>query len=173
MTRRILFYVLLAVQIGVISILSWQYFLIDHYGETIKLVTDRENYLSYQSGDFQGDIFLTYEINTIDHQLWEVDEEPAYHDLIYVLLEEDDAGIFHVQKASTEGLQKADNQIVLMSKYQYPLFDYKQHQVQYGFEKLVDQELHKDLSSHVPMVVTIKIAPWKQMKVVGITSQSE
>jgi|SRR5690625_3986265 len=170
--NRSLFYALLLFQVGILAMFSWQYFLIDYYGETVIFVTEKKDNSWFQSYDYRGNIYLTYEINMIPQDKWEIDEELDYNDLVYVLLEKDDAGQLHVQKASTKKIDQTSEQILLKGKYQYyessPNSKIKKHKVYYGIEKVARKDLiDQNLSSH-PLEVIVKISPWKQMKIVDI-----
>lgn len=167
--KRVLFYTVLLLQIGILSIFAWQYFLMDHYGNTATLLTEQMDFSWHKSNDLHTNIHLTYEIHKISDDQWQISEELNLNDLVYVLLELGEDGIFHVKKASTKKMKQENQQLLLIGKYQHYTSHSRQHKVHYGIEKIIEKDFNQDLVSHTPMKVTIKIAPWKQMKIIDIS----
>lgn len=69
--KQILFYLLLVFQAVVILLIAMQHYLIDDYGKTIKLLTDRSSSYEYYD-DYSDTTYIDYEINNISEEIWEM-----------------------------------------------------------------------------------------------------
>ncbi|SET14193.1 GDYXXLXY protein [Oceanobacillus limi] len=170
--KRLLVYGVILLQIVIISGIAWQDTLIDEYGQSIQLLQDQQDPLKYNSLFEFGSMRMEYEINTIPHEKWDISEEIHYQEVIHVLLEENENGYYEVIKAANDKVEPSSDQIVLQAKYNYTDSITDNHRVQYGFEEIhgeVDEYQHLD--SGKQWVVTVKVAPWNQNKVVAIENK--
>lgn len=159
--KRVLFYSLLTVQSVILVILGIQYYLIDDYGTEITLLKDE--YMDRMP--YSDHVYVDYEINFISKDNWEVTEDLERNERVYVLLEADESGIYHVKKVTNKKISpNQEQQTVLKGKYQYynnydhlrPAYYY----VTYGIENM---KYNRDtLNEHA---ITIKQSPWGELKV--------
>lgn len=166
--KRILFYVVVFFQVAVIAVLSWQYFLIAQYGKSIDLLLEKREYPLFEYGDYLGDTYVDYEINTIDSTVFPKEVAKDYNKRVYVLLEANKDGIYHVKKVSDYKLQADSNQVVFVGKYNYYDSISRMDKVTYGIEEITDQSLYMNLDKNKSTIVTVKVAPWGQKKVVAM-----
>lgn len=168
--KRILFYTVIIIQIGVVALLGFQYTMIDKFGVPIKLELEDDSYEYYE--DYQGNIHLSYKINMIPSSKWEVDKTAVYNERVYVLLEADENEVYHVVKATSEKIYADDNQIVVLAKNDSNSYFSGMQSVTYGFELIKGSDLIEGTNASKNRVATILIAPWGQNKVVEIKKQN-
>lgn len=164
--RHLMFYILLIIQAVILVGLAWQYYLVDSYGETVKLTVDRpiSGYIEYEDMTY-----IYFDINKISKDQWDIDEELTYNDIVFVLLASDDEGIAHVKKASKQKMPAGSNEFVLKAHYKY---DYSgTYHVKYGIEKILDHSLYNSVELSKRIIATLKIAPWGQRKVIQFDNQ--
>ncbi|MFD1039001.1 GDYXXLXY domain-containing protein [Virgibacillus byunsanensis] len=171
--KRILFYGLLLIQVGILSILGIQYYLIDDYGVTVKLLQEDITGPKYQAYDVGNDMYVDYEINTLPSDVWNMAESVDYNEKVYVLLEADENGVYHAVNASAEKFDAKSNQVVLTGKYQYYDSTNGEHRITYGIEQFSTNNSYTNLDSGKQWVISIKLAPWGQKKVIDVENVME
>lgn len=166
--KRILFYTLIGAQLIIILVLTYEFNQIDMNGQQIKLQTIKPEYPIAHS-HFDGSLPVDYEINEIQKHLWENNDSLDYNDRVYGLLESDENGIYHVQKASTTKLTtKKDNQIVLAGTYAHEDADNHFHYVDFGLKSIDNLEQFGSIPEKASLVMTVQIGKWGQHKITGI-----
>jgi len=162
--RRTIFYLLLILQLLVISAIGLQYYLIESFGKEITITVSGEDRGSFV--DYKDRLTVYPDIQTIPEDTWDVDPENlSYQEKVYVLLAENEDGYYNVQKASTKKMKASEDQVVLPGKYSYQ--GPYNHDVDYNFEK-IPKERHKHVSERKPLVLTLKVAPWGQKRIVEV-----
>lgn len=166
--KKKFFYALLVLQIIVVSLIGLQYYLIDEFGVTVKLTAKATDYMEFHSFDDQTEVFVNFDINTIDGSDWKISKELDNNSKIYVLLEAGKDGIYHAVRASTENISAEEDQLVIAGKYQYYNSVSGLNYVNYGMEQIRNTGQFESLSSNEEWVVTLKVAPWGQKKLMDI-----
>ena len=171
--KRILFYLIIMLQVIVIGFLTYQFEKIDRTGHQIKIQTLSPNFPVY--GDFiDGDMYVEYDINKIQEDRWEDSLPLDYHTPVFVLLQEDKTGVFRVRHASTDKIEaKNDNEFVLKGTYHYYDQERDFHYVNYGLEHIKQADQFGTFKPRDELIVTILIGKWGQYKVVGIDKWNE
>lgn len=168
--KRLAFYGILLLQAAVILIIPLQYQLIDAYGETIKIAQakpDPELDYGYEADFSYPNLYVEYEMNKINKDLWKDEKPKKSGTRVYVLLEKQADGLFTVVEASTKKLVKEKDQMLLIGQYQH---DYEGiYIVNYGIENINNyQDKYSNLNSKERLAVTIKVAPWNQYKIITV-----
>ncbi|WP_217585961.1 GDYXXLXY domain-containing protein [Lentibacillus saliphilus] len=166
--KRLLFYGVIIIQFICLCLIPIQDQLISTFGETIQLKQDNHVRLNhrYQGGET---IYIDFEIHTISEENWMPTEEVAHNERIYVLLEADGEGIYHVKHASLTKPTAQAHQVVLKGKYRWHAEHEKAYYVEYGFEEVATEKIEAALNNQrEPWIITIKMAPWGQQKVVEV-----
>src|SRR5699024_10915096 len=103
--KRILFYILLLFQVSVVLLVVLQYNLIDIYGAEITLITQpwEEEYYVNDIHAYQ-DYTIEFEINTFAKDKW-VSKEVNYQTPVFVLLKENQSGIYEIEKVTDKEIQ--------------------------------------------------------------------
>lgn len=164
--KRILFYLLLVIQVVVISFVAIQYALIDDYGKTVKVLQENSEPDTYY--DQADELYLDYEINELSDEEWNAPNDMNNNEQVYVLLEADKNGLYHTVEAAKKKQTAKQNQVVLAGKYQSYASEADSNQVNYGIEQIRQQEKYKQLDRKKQWLVTLKIAPWGQKKIVDM-----
>lgn len=151
----------------ILFLLGIQYYFIDDYGRTVKLLSKHEEMTDTYGNYNQHTTSINYEINFISEDAWKIEEEVDYNTKINVLLEADAQGFFHAVKATDRKVDAEQDQIVLQGKYQYYNDMQKEYHVTYGIESF-----HPDFdfsrSARGQSLITVQLAPWGQKKVTEI-----
>lgn len=166
--KRILFYLFLFLQIILLLFLMFQFERGYDEAETIKLKTSVPDY--YMDDDFYnevmgGTMYVDYEVSKIAADKWNNEETIDYNNRVYVLLEENDAGVFEVVTGSESQLTPTDHQVMLSAYYHYYDEKLKVHYVRYGFEEINNIETYGSFSHDEQLLVTILIGKWGQRKI--------
>lgn len=171
--KRILFYLILILQVIVIGFLTYQFEKIDQTGHQIKIQTLSPKYPVY--GDFiEGDVFVEYDINKITEDRWENTLPIDYNTPVYVLLQEDKTGVYRVRHASTDKIEATkENEFVLKGTYHYHDPNRDIHYVNYGLEHIKKPDRFGTFKPRDELVVTILVGKWGQYKVVAIEKWKE
>lgn len=154
-------------QIAVLFLLGVQYYFIDDYGRTVQLLSKHEEMTDTYGSYNQHTAYIDYEINFIAEDAWEIAEEVDYNTKIYVLLEADSDGVFHVVKATDRKIDAEKDQVVFQGKYQYYNDMQKEYHVTYGIESF-HPDFDFDRSGRDQSRITVQLAPWGQKKVTHI-----
>ncbi|KAA0547645.1 GDYXXLXY domain-containing protein [Bacillus sp. BGMRC 2118] len=162
MSRRIVFYGAILLQVIFLLGMAGSYYAIDKVGMEIRLKTVPIDPRDIFYGDY---VTLQYEISTIPKGLWVGEESLQHGDRVYVLLEKD-KGYHQVVAASPEKLEVGEGEILLSGRYMYEA-DASTLWVEYGIEQYyVPENTGKDIeNSSGNHEVYVKIAPWGQMKI--------
>lgn len=171
--KRILFYSALLLQIGIIVVLIIQSSMIDEYGKSIKLLTEKQEYYYPYDTSMDQTMFVSYEINNIPKQKWETDLALNYNEKVYVLLEQGKDDLYEVVKAGQESFTPKSNQVVLTGKYQYEDNVLGVYIVHYGIEELNRKVAGIDFKPDQLGIVTVTVAPWGQKKVIHVEQIEE
>lgn len=171
--KRILFYLIILLQVIVIVFLTYQFEKIDRTGYEIKIQTLSPEFPVY--GDFiDGDMYVEYDINKIQADRWKTPIPIDYNTPVYVLLEKDKTGVFRVRHAATEKIETTkEDAYVLKGTYQYYDQDHDIHYVDYGLEHIKQADRFGTFKPRDELVITILIGKWGQYKVVGIDKWNE
>src|SRR5690625_487876 len=100
--RRILFYTILFIQACTIVFFVVQFERIEQVGTEIKLVTLDEKELYGYDYQLIEDAYLEYEITRIPKEKWSGPSDLNYSEIVYVLLQRGEDGIYEVEKASRD-----------------------------------------------------------------------
>src|SRR5690625_7456769 len=82
---------------------------IDQVGTEIKLVTLDEKELYGYDYQLIEDAYLEYEITRISKEKWSGPSDLNYSEIVYVLLQRGEDGIYEVEKASRKKMDVEDN----------------------------------------------------------------
>lgn len=168
--KRYLFYFVLLIQVLLIILLVVQNGLIDRYGKTVKLITEKNDYID--NSFYEEDFYTEYEINKISKDQWKLAqaEDLAFNERVYVLLKEDEDGIYHVVEATDEQMTAEENEVVLIGMH--PYYDSGYH-VDYGIETIKNYKQYGSLDPNKQWLVTLKVSPWHQKKIIAIENVNE
>lgn len=164
--KRILFYLLLVFQVAVISFVAIQYKLIDDYGKEVNILKEKSEPDSYYYPE--DGLHLDYEINDLSDEKWHAPDNMNTNEKVYVLLEADEDGVYHTVGAAKKKLETKQDQVVLVGKYQDDISESDNNRVNYGIEQVKEKKKYSKLNRNKEWIVTLKIAPWGQKKIVHI-----
>lgn len=99
--NRIFFYVVIGLQVLFLVGMSISFYLMDDFGEVIRLETAQVDPPDIFYGDY---VRLQYEQERIEPEYWFGSKDMDRNEKIYVLLIPDDKGIYHVKAASDRKL---------------------------------------------------------------------
>lgn len=162
MSKRLLFYGVILLQVLFLLGMAGSYYAIDKAGEEIRLKTIPVDPRDILYGDY---VILQYEISNVPKELWLSEKLPEYRDRVYVLLEND--GMYHkVVAASIEKPEVGEGEVLLSGRYMYEV-DASTLAIEYGIEQYyIPENTGKDLeNSSGNLEVFVKIAPWGQFKI--------
>src|SRR5690625_4236959 len=118
--KRILFFVIVWLQILFLSLISFQYSLIDQFVEEIKLKTVRNYGQEFGWIDNKENLHLNFDIERINKDKWTVESgELIYKEKVYILLTQDGDCIYVVKEASTKKLTAVEGEVVHIGSYNY------------------------------------------------------
>lgn len=164
--KRILFYLLLVLQVAVISLIAIQYKLIDNYGKEVNILKEKSEPDTYYYPE--DELYLDYEISDLSDEEWHAPDDMNTNEKVYVLLEADKDGVYHTVEAAEKKPKTKQNQVVLVGKYQGDISKSDNNRVNYGIEQVKEKEKYNKLDRKNQWVVTLKIAPWGQKKIKNI-----
>jgi len=169
--KKIIGYMLLAVQIIFLVIIVSQFEHIDRTADEINIVTTVD-YLYIGEFEQDSDLYVDYEINKINNEKWKIKEDLNYNRPVYVTLAANDAGI-HEVKTVTEKKpkQREANEVVVKANYNY-VDDKGNYYVNYGFERLKNVNQYGSFRDGDDLLVTVLLGKWGQQKVVNIEKQT-
>lgn len=171
--KRILFYLLLAVQLIVLLFLTFQFEKIDEQGKMIKIHTIKPEYPMYDFV-FEDSMYVEYEINKIPQEKWNNSSTVDYNNRVYVLLKRDNNGIFQVEQASIDRLTTdKEEEVVVVGTYHYHDEALGYHYVSYGMEKIKNVEQFGEFRGNDQLLVTMLIGKWGQYKNIAIEKVME
>lgn len=164
--RKIFFYAIVSFQVFFLAGMSIAYYLIDDFGETIKLATVPVDPQDIFYGDY---VTLNYEIGQINANRWEGSDQPSRGEKINVLLEADKNGVYQVKKASNKDIDAKNGEVVLTGKFQQKDAAGKIYRLDYGIGRYyVEDNTGEKYEQQGKLVVTLTVAPWGQKKIVSL-----
>ncbi|WP_226037690.1 GDYXXLXY domain-containing protein [Aquibacillus saliphilus] len=163
--KRIFFYIIVGLQFLFLVGMAASYYMIDYFGETIKLETLPVDPQDIFYGDY---VTLRYEIEEIQANKWGGNENPTSGNRVYVLLENKE-GAYQVVKASDEKFQPSSGQVMLTAKYKYHDSINSIYQVDYGLGRYyIEDNTGQQYEQSGEMIVTVAVAPWGQKKITDL-----
>ena len=169
--KRILFYTLLIFQAAVILLIAVQHYLINDYGETVKLLREKDSNSANYYYDDSDYVNIEYEINTISQDIWEIDEELNYQEKVYIVLKPDDSGIYHAVQARIDKPEAVGNRVVLPGRYKYSDEMLHEYYIHYDIEEINNNNNQYQLEDDEQWVITVNIAPWGQKSIATVESK--
>ncbi|RCW69706.1 GDYXXLXY domain-containing protein [Saliterribacillus persicus] len=167
--KRSLVFLFIAAQALFLIGLSVSYYMIDIFGETIKLETVPIDPQDVFYGDY---LILDYEAEEIDGELWVGSEERIdYGEVVYVVLEKKDNGYHEVVKASDQKLTTEAHQSLLKATYDYhdDFSGEDKHRINLGFNRYyIEDNTGGKFEASGELDVTVAVAPWGQKKIVEV-----
>lgn len=164
--KKRLFYSLLLVQLLCVASLIFVYEKIDTSGKEFTLQTKTLDYAPY--GAYENMLYVEYESNEIDEEIWTIEDSLGYGELLYVLFEEDDEGILQVQEVSLRNHWKKldEREVVLKASYGHEDTTLKKHFVYYRLEEFNYPTEKEEVKRGDRLQVTWKMGKWEQFKLV-------
>lgn len=169
--KRILFYLLLVGQLLVLAWFPYQYERIEREGREVLLRTERDVPFSRLPGD---EVSIRYEIERLPLSLWKEENPPKRGEIVYVLLQPrgrvyEASGLFRQRRTS------GNDSIYLKGKvtgsdYSNMLF------LEYGPARYALPERLQGIDKGVydqAFLVTLKVAPWGDGKIVDIRPEGK
>src|SRR5690625_2193339 len=161
--KRVLFYVVLAIQGCVILFFVFQFERMEQGGTEIKLVTVEEKDVYGYDYPLQDDAYVQYEITKIPDEMWSGSLNVNYNEMVYVLLRRDEDGIYHVEEASDNKLSANDEQnVAVLGQYNYFDEQTRQHRIDYNFQIVKNIEQYGDFMYTDHLIITLMISQWNQ-----------
>lgn len=166
--KRLLFYIFLLLQIVLLVILTGIFENFNDQGDVITIKTKIPDYYMYDDGIVKRTLYTEYEISNIDADKWNNENEIDYNNRVYVLLEENEEGIFEVVAGSDEPLKKEEHQVLVTAKYNY--FDETRgfHSVRYEIEEIEEIEKYGSFRYDDQLLVTVLIGKWGQRQILNV-----
>ncbi|HLS06318.1 MAG TPA: hypothetical protein VK079_00095 [Bacillota bacterium] len=163
--RKVFFYLFIIAQIVILLVLVGQYYLIESYGKSFKIYLN-ETY-DYSTFNNHQDIYVEYEITEIAKEHWSINEKLSYNDRVYVMLEENTAGVFEVIDVAEHKLvTSSDQQVVLKANYVYDHAG--MFKVDYRLNNEININQFVDVARDEKVVAHFKLAPWGQIKLITL-----
>ncbi|MFC4776862.1 GDYXXLXY domain-containing protein [Paenibacillus sp. GCM10023252] len=130
--RKLLLGLLAAAQLLFLGGYALTHYAVHWYGKEIVLDTVPVDPRDLLYGDY---VILSYEINTLDHSLWDSKGDlPERGDIIYVTIRKDAAGVYKASAASGHYPKQSDSHAsVLKGRVEYS--DDDSLHIRYGLEK--------------------------------------
>src|SRR5690625_1789393 len=152
--KRILFYLLIAVQVIAILFLTFQFEQIDEQGKMIQLRTNKPEYPIYDF-IYERHMYVEYEINRIPEDKVSNANELDFDDRVYVLLKSGSDGVYQVERVSNKKLtsNQAD-EIVLVGQYHYHDEQRNYHFVNYGMEEIKHVNEYGEFRGNDQLLIT-------------------
>lgn len=168
--RKSLFYIMLFTQACIIIFLTFQFQQIDQVGTEIKLITIDEKELDGYDYPFVEDAYVEYEITKIPQEKWTGSLDLDYSEVVYVLLQRDKDGIYHVKEASDMKLSGTDNEsVVVMGQYNYYDEQNEEYRLNYHFQHIKGIEQFGEFTYKDDLIVTLLISKWNQYKIKDVS----
>ncbi|WP_188207103.1 GDYXXLXY domain-containing protein [Alkalibacillus aidingensis] len=164
--RKKLFFITVILQVLFLLAMVTSSYLLERFGETIKLQTE-----AYDSQDvFYGDyVELKYLVEEIRPENWFSSDEVKPNQRIYVLLTPNEDGIYQVKAASDMKLEAEGDEVVIQARYQYQDFNEIHHiDLDIGRYNLETGEREEVEASQERLIVSVALSPWGQKKVVDV-----
>lgn len=165
--KKLIFYGILVLQSVIILLISGQYYLIDRFGQEIKLKVNPQDHED-EYFQYMDEMYLDYEILTVPEQKWSGVKEPNYNDKVYVLLKPNKDGIYEIKEASTSKLEAEGEEFLILAKLQYRDDRTKAIHITYDLEYVQNERLSKGVNVKEPAIATWIISPWGQKKLVQV-----
>ncbi|MFT9846478.1 GDYXXLXY domain-containing protein [Aneurinibacillus sp. REN35] len=168
--KSLAFGVLLVLQILFLTGMAASYYAVDSFGTEVRLKTAPVDPRDLFYGDY---VQLSYEISELPWSMWKGTEKPAGGQTVYVVVhregEHDTAVGVYPDKPDTQA-----GETVLPARVQRWGSE-EQLNLVYGFERYyVEENTGKELEEkREQATVTVKVAPWGQPKVTGLTFAGE
>lgn len=171
--KRLLFYLVILLQLFVLLFLIFQFEKIDQTGHEVKIQTLSSDFPVYD--DFiRSDLYVDYDINKIASDKWNDSLPSDYNSRVYVLLQKDKMNVYRTREASADKLEaKGEDEAVLVGTYQYYDVDRDVYYVNYGFEKIKGVDQFGRFKQTDQLIVTLLIGKWGQYKVINIEKWNE
>lgn len=167
--RRILLYVILLIQILIITAFVFQFERIDVIGAEIKVTTKEKSEHDVYDFPLDDDAYVEYDISSIPEEKWSGSSNLKYGEKVYVLLEKGKDGIYEVIEGSHKKMNNTNvNSIVVLATYGYYNETEKLHEVNYKFQHLNKINRFGSFNYHDNLIVTLKVTKWGQYKVIDI-----
>ncbi|WP_082234679.1 GDYXXLXY domain-containing protein [Halobacillus massiliensis] len=162
--KRWIFYLIIGLQFIFLISMMAAYYLMDEVGETIRLETEPMDPRDPFYGDY---VTLRYSIEEVPKERWIAEQEPQRGDIVYLLLEEKENGLYELVSASDQQQESQSNQVELKAKLEWPLED--SYQMNIGLDRyFVEEGSGQELEQEPQQIVEIVVAPWGQKKIAGI-----
>ncbi|MFC4386826.1 GDYXXLXY domain-containing protein [Gracilibacillus marinus] len=164
--KKYAFYITVSLQALFLIGMASAFYLMDAFGEEIKLQTIPIDPQDPFYGDY---LILDYEVERITRSEWDIDEELSYGDPIYLTLEKNANDIYQIKEVNQIKPKNKKNEVVLLAKYEwFDTFDNKYH-VDLGLGRYyIEDNTGEMYEESGELLVTIVIAPWGQKKIVTI-----
>lgn len=171
--KKIAIYGLIAAQVIVVAFLVFFFERFENYAEEIKVSTKIE-YAYMEEAQIVGDIYVEYNINEIDKDISENVSDLKYNRPVYVVLQENENGIYEVTAISDKKLKAQDDRdVVLRAIYNYKDERTGKTYVRYGFEYIEDIEEYGSFQEKDELLVTVLVGKWGQQQIKTIEKVEE
>lgn len=166
--KKWLFIGIIALQTLYLIMMAVSYYVIEDVGETVKLKTAPIDPSDIFYGDY---VILNYEIERVPMNKWTGEDHPKRGEKIYVLLQEEEDGIYDIKMASNQRMDTSDDEVLVTARFKY--IGVNELQVDYGIGRyyVEDNTGRQYEENREGMVVTVAIAPWGQKKVVELNTK--
>lgn len=166
MKKRWWFYALVFIQVLFLILMSVSYYAMDFWGKTITLKTDPIDPRDPFYGDY---VTLDYEVEQVPEEKWNIKASLNRGEKVFLLLEENEEGIYELKEATTFWPTAQGNQEVLTAKHAWSDPSLNQYQVDIGLDRYYIEEGTGELwEQRQEREVEIVLAPWKQKKIVSL-----
>src|SRR5690625_4967557 len=162
MNRKLMFNILVGVQVLLLIGLVFSGYLVERYGQEIVLLTKPEETRYLKESNH---VYLDFVAEEIRPENWFMRDEPKGNQLIYVLLTPNEQGVYQVKAASDKRMDTSDSEVIMRARYVYQDHLTNHHNVRFGLERYNIQ--HEDLEldqGEQRFRVTVATSPWGQTK---------
>ncbi|MCA1011298.1 GDYXXLXY domain-containing protein [Halobacillus halophilus] len=166
--KRIWFYVIVCLQVLFLILMSISYYTMDTWGESIRLKTAPVDPRDPFYGDF---VTLSYEVEMVPADKWNVSADIGSGEKIYLLLEPDEKNLYTLVKASAEKPEVSEEEVVLPARLDWHDPQRGVYMVDIGLDRYFIEEGtgQQYEQNREDLIVEVILAPWGQKKIDSVT----
>lgn len=165
--KKIFFSLFVASQVLLLLSMSIYYYLINDTGEIVRLKAATYDPRDMFYGEYAN---LRYDIETLPARNWQGKSEPVRNEKVYVLLEENDDGIFELVSASPKKMESENGKVLIIGRMEYYNAVDGTYELDYGLNRYFIEENTGDVFNNrtTPLMVTVAVSGWGPKRILSV-----